>query len=92
MYDCIYSPQVLPSSGVNLSNSLSEQVTSEFASATDKIADTKYEKGLHLYMKIQNLGIASEEAKIPQNVKHIVNSKDDKFAALSANSMNEIHS
>mmetsp|Transcript_6633 Transcript_6633/g.8398 ORF Transcript_6633/g.8398 Transcript_6633/m.8398 type:complete len:89 (-) Transcript_6633:1120-1386(-) len=88
----MYSPQVFPSSGLNFNNSFWAQVTSESASATDKMADTKYEKGLHLYMKIQNLGIASEEAKIPQNVKHIVNSKDDKFAALSANSMNEIHS
>lgn len=54
-------PQVWPFLGVNFSSSLSAQATSELVRPTDKIEETKYVNGIHLYLKIQNLGIASDE-------------------------------
>mmetsp|Transcript_4464 Transcript_4464/g.4927 ORF Transcript_4464/g.4927 Transcript_4464/m.4927 type:complete len:81 (-) Transcript_4464:575-817(-) len=42
-------------------------------------------------MKIQNLGIASDDTKTPQNNKDIMNNMLARFAALSANSLNDTH-
>ncbi len=40
--------------------------------------------GLHLYMNIQNPGMASGVAKTPQKFKHMVNNNVARLAALSS--------